>query len=216
MIHSPYLQSCLSWIPWPCRDSQRSAMSKGFLALYWIPKWHGLLYLCLAILAALSRVVCKERALKTRSLLIPASLACANAWAVCLPNAGAQCIPASSKSCVWPDVCAHYHACKELQPPCACSGGGSTGLRLWNSESLCRSPTRVVPPPRDTSSQQHVAGMQLCSSDIKFNFLLIANMQNKIRSRNRFALRGIANGFGQGPVSLKIKSSFHLSSSYVQ
>jgi hypothetical protein len=36
------------------------------------PKWHGLLYLCLAILAALSRVVCKERALGTRSLLIPA------------------------------------------------------------------------------------------------------------------------------------------------
>ena len=145
-------------------------MSKGFLALHQITKWHGLLCLCLAILAALSRVH------SPGSLLIPASLACANAWAVCLPNAGAHCIPgmpgcryaipASSRSCVWPDVCAHSHACKEnakqvrwlvqatgCNSPCACSGG------------------------RDASSQQQVAGMQLCSSDIKLNSLLIVNMQ---------------------------------------
>jgi len=31
--------------------------------------------------------------------------------------------------------------------------------------------------PRDASPQQQVAGMQLWSSDIRFNFLLIANMQ---------------------------------------
>ena len=34
--------------------------------------------------------------------------------------------------------------------PCACSGGGSTGLRLCNSESLCRPTTRVVASPRET------------------------------------------------------------------
>ena len=50
----------------------------------------------------------------------------------------------------------------------------STGLRLSNSVSLyC-----------DASSQQQVAGMQLCSSDIKFNFLLIANMQKHDPARD--------------------------------
>ena len=45
-----------------------------------------------------------------------------------------------------------------------------------NSET-CRSPSRAVLSPHDASLQQQMAGMQLCSSDIKFNFLLIANMQ---------------------------------------
>ena len=166
-------------------------MSKGFLALYWISKFHGLLYLCLAIVAALSTVVCKERALGTRSLLIPASLACAKAWAVRLPNAGAQCIPASSKSsraCVWPDVCASVtqRKCKAskmagaglLQSPLPVVEDGSMGLRLCNSETPFSIPCSWVPSPRDASPQQQVAGMQLCCSDIKFNFLLFANMSS--------------------------------------
>ena len=53
-------------------------------------------------------------------------------------------------------------------------------------ESLCRSPTRVLPllpSPRDASSQQQVAGVQLCSSDIKLNYLLIAKMQQHDSAR---------------------------------
>ena len=93
-------------------------------------------------------------------------------------------------------VCAHCHACKEsanqvrwlvqacCNSPCACSRTALRGLRLCNLESLCNSSTRVVPSLRDASSQQQVAGMQLCSSDIKLNFLLIANMQKHDPARD--------------------------------
>ena len=92
----------------------------------------------------------------------------------------------SMHTCILKILC---HACKEsakqvrclvqacCNSPCACSRTALRGLRLCNLESLCNSSTRVVPSLRDASSQQQVAGMQLCSSDIKLNFLLIANMQ---------------------------------------
>ena len=60
--------------------------------------------------------------------------------------------------------------------------------------NTCRSPYRAVLSLRDASSQQQGAGMQLCSSNIKFNFLLIANMQqHKRRSRNGLAFPASPN-----------------------
>ena len=58
-----------------------------------------------------------------------------------------------------------------------------------------------MPSPRDASPQQQVAGMQLCCSDIKFNFLLIANMQKHDSAR---AFRGIAIWDGKAQYVLKL------------
>jgi hypothetical protein len=68
-----------------------------------------------------------------------------------------------------------------------------------------------------TSSQQQVAGMQLCTSGIAFNFLLIAKMrQHDSAPGTKLAFCGIANGSGQGPVCLKNKSFFQLYKFYIE
>ena len=72
-----------------------------------------------------------------------------------------------------------WQVCKlpQLKIPygwCKMSVGTSWNLPFSTPDSACT---------EHTSSQQQVAGMQLCSSDVVFNFLLIAKMQQHDSAR---------------------------------
>ena len=121
-------------------------MSKGFLALHQITKWHGLLCLCLAILAALSRVVC------TLLELVPCSSQLAlrvqmHELCVCpMLVLNAYLHPQNPQDPVFHLMCVPsvmQRKCKAskmagaglLQSPLPVVEDGSMGLRLCNSES---------------------------------------------------------------------------------
>jgi hypothetical protein len=119
-------------------------------------------------------------------------------------------------------VCAHCHACKEnakqdgwcrqivaTRPVPVVEDGPA-----WDSksESHCRSPVSAL----SASSQQQVAGAGNCAPALlSWTCCSSRKCSNKISLGKRICIRGIANGFGQGPVCLKFKSSFQLSRSYV-
>jgi translation initiation factor 2 beta subunit (eIF-2beta)/eIF-5 len=62
-----------------------------------------------------------------------------------------------------------------------------------------------------------MAGVHLCSSDVVSNFLLIAKMQQHDPAREP-GLHSVASPkcFGQGPICLNSKSSFHLYQFYIE
>ena len=122
-------------------------VSKGFLALHQIPKRHGLLCYAWQFCPKQSCV----HSPGTSSLLIPASLACANAWIAQLMScAFAQCwcsyLPQDPQYPVFDLMCVPsvmQRKCKAskmagaglLQSPLPVVEDGSMGLRLCNSES---------------------------------------------------------------------------------
>jgi len=105
-------------------------------------------------------------------------------------------------------------------PPLACSKESAKQVRwlvqAYRNDETCRSLSQAVLSSRDASSQQQVAGMQLCSSDIESSFLLIANTQQHDTAQETDSPSRRRQMFHAGSLCPKIKSSFHVSSSYVQ
>jgi len=144
----------------------------------------------------------------TGSLFTPASLACANAWAVRLPNAGAQCIPASWRSCVWPDVCAHCYACKE-----------SAKQVRWLVQVCCNSEFSAVLRPGQSSLRvtcHHNSKWPECKCAPAILNSTSCISQTWLRPANRLAFPASPNAPRRSHTHVFNKCPFHLSSSYVQ
>jgi hypothetical protein len=114
----------------------------------------------------------------------------------------------TSKSCVKRHGrCANFHSYKDLMGDARC---------LLEISEPCHSQPRTVLAPSTCHHSSKWPECNCAPAMLNLTSCLSQKCNNTTPLGTRIANHGIAQCFGQGPLCLKIKSSFHLFSSYVQ